>query len=55
MMIDEQTAEALTAKIASMSDAEREIRVAELYELPHTPENLLEFMTIMFGGNLTGS
>jgi hypothetical protein len=53
MMIDTQAEEALTAKVALMSEAEREARIAELYELPNTPENLLEFTKFMFGEDIT--
>jgi hypothetical protein len=41
--------EVLTAKIAAMDTAQRDDRVAELYSLPHTPENELELIKLLFG------
>jgi len=41
------------AKIAAMTDAEREARVQEIYDTPSselTPADNAEFFAIMFGG-----
>jgi hypothetical protein len=41
----------LTAKVAAMSPAQADARVLELYDAPNTPENMTEFVKLMFGAD----
>jgi hypothetical protein len=44
---------ALRAKIAAMSPAQRTARVREIYAIPRTAENGLEWIKLMFGEDMS--
>jgi hypothetical protein len=44
---------ALRAKIAAMNPAQRTVRVREIYAIPRTAENGLEWIQLMFGEDMS--